>query len=118
PIHMAYGFNITLGDKVYVNAGCTILDSAKVTLGNRTMLGPNVGIYCAEHHKEAALRAQGLERAHPISIGNDVWIGGAALILPGVTIADGAIVGAGAVVTHNVAAGQIVVGNPARPKPD
>lgn len=115
PFHCAYGFNITLGDGVYINAGCTILDSGAVKIGPRTLLGPNVQIYCAEHNKDPILRSQGQEIAHPVEIGSDVWIGGAAVILPGVTIGDGAIVGAGSVVTRSVAAGSIVAGNPARP---
>jgi maltose O-acetyltransferase len=114
PFHCAYGVNITLGDGVYINAGCTILDSGAVTIGARSMLGPAVQIYCADHHRDPVLRAQGQEIARPVEIGCDVWIGGAAVILPGVTIGDGAIVGAGSVVTREVAAGSTVAGNPAR----
>ncbi|UTS80125.1 sugar O-acetyltransferase [Phaeobacter piscinae] len=117
PFHCAYGINITLGDQVYMNAGCTILDSAPVRIGDRSMLGPNVQIYCADHHRDPALRAKGLEVARPVTLGSDVWIGGGAIILPGVTIDDGAIVGAGAVVTRDVEAGVRVVGNPARALP-
>ncbi|MBA3038248.1 MAG: sugar O-acetyltransferase [Alphaproteobacteria bacterium] len=114
PFHCAYGFNLTLGDHVYLNAGCVILDTAAVTIGDRSMLGPAVQIYCAEHHKDRRLRSEGQEIARPVSIGTDVWIGGAAVILAGVTIGDGAIVGAGAVVTRDVPAGATVTGNPAR----
>ncbi|ACP27321.1 putative transferase hexapeptide protein [Sinorhizobium fredii NGR234] len=114
PFHCAYGMNITLGAGVYLNAGCTILDCAPVVIGDGSMLGPGVHIYCAEHHKDVALRRAGLEIDRPVTIGKDVWIGGGAIILPGVTIGDGAIVGAGAVVTKDVAAGVTVVGNPAR----
>jgi maltose O-acetyltransferase len=114
PFHCSYGINITLRAGVYLNAGCTILDSAPVTIGDRSMLGPGVHIYCAEHHKDIALRRAGLEIARPVTIGKDVWIGGGAIILAGVTIDDGAIVGAGAVVTRDVAPGARVVGNPAR----
>ncbi|WP_429810766.1 sugar O-acetyltransferase [Ensifer sp. B1-9] len=117
PFHCSYGINIHLGARVYLNAGCTILDSGRVTIGEGTMLGPSVQIYCAEHHKDAVLRRQGLEVARPVTIGSDVWIGGGAIILGGVTIGDGAIVGAGSVVTKDVAAAAIVVGNPARPLP-
>jgi len=115
PFHCAYGFNIALGKNVYLNAGCTILDSAKVTIGDGAMLGPAVQIYCAEHHLDPVPRAQGIEIAKPVTIGRDVWIGGGAILLAGVTVGDGAIVGAGSVVTRDVAAGVTVVGNPARP---
>ncbi len=79
------------------------------------MLGPSVQIYCAEHAKDPALRADGLEVAHPVTIGENVWIGGGAIILPGVSIGDRAIIGAGSVVTKSVAPDETVVGNPARP---
>ncbi|AZN96014.1 sugar O-acetyltransferase [Mesorhizobium sp. M9A.F.Ca.ET.002.03.1.2] len=115
PFHCAYGFNIFLGDGVFLNAGCTILDTAPVRIGKGTLLGPNVQIYCAEHHKEAAGRKAGLEIAKPVEIGENAWIGGSAIILGGVSTGDGAIVGAGAVVTRDVAANTTVVGNPARP---
>ncbi|MFD1985613.1 sugar O-acetyltransferase [Mesorhizobium newzealandense] len=114
PFHCAYGFNIFLGDGVFLNAGCTILDTASVRIGKRTLLGPNVQIYCAEHHKEAAGRQAGLEIARPVEIGSNAWIGGSAIILGGISIGDGAVVGAGAVVTRDVAANTTVVGNPAR----
>ncbi|WP_331372934.1 sugar O-acetyltransferase [Sinorhizobium chiapasense] len=114
PFHCSYGMNITLGARVYLNAGCTILDSAPVVIGADTMLGPGVQIYCAEHHKDPALRREGLELARPVAIGENVWIGGGGIILAGVTVGDGAIVGAGAVVTRDVAPGATVVGNPAR----
>lgn len=115
PFHCSYGMNISLGKRVYINAGCTILDSASVRIGAGSMLGPGVHIYCAEHHKDAELRGQGLEIARPVTIGNSVWIGGGAILVGGVTVGDGAIIGAGAVVTKDVARGATVVGNPARP---
>jgi maltose O-acetyltransferase len=113
--HCPYGFNIHLGDEVFLNAGCVILDTAPVRIGARTLIGPRVQIYCAEHHKDPAKRRAGLEIARPVTIGEDVWIGGSAIILAGVTIGDRAIVGAGSVVTREVAADARVVGNPARP---
>ena len=113
PFHCSYGFNISLGENVYLNAGCTILDSAPVEIGRGSMLGPSVHIYCADHHRDIALRASGIERARPVIIGEDVWVGGGAIILPGLRIGNGAIVGAGSVVTKDVAAGDTVVGNPA-----
>jgi maltose O-acetyltransferase len=114
PFHVAYGPNLHLADGVYLNAGCVILDTAPVSIGARTMLGPHVQIYCADHHRGRAERLQGLERALPVAIGAEVWIGGGAIIMPGVTIGDGAIVGAGAVVTRDVVEGGQVVGVPAR----
>lgn len=112
--HCPYGFNIRLGDAVYFNAGCIILDTAPVRIGDRSMFGPGVHIYTAQHHKDRIKRSQGLEIALPVTIGADVWVGGGAIIMPGVTIGDGAIIGAGSVVTKDVGAGQTVVGNPAR----
>ncbi len=116
PFHCAYGINIRLGDQVFLNAGCTILDCAAVTIEDQCQLGPNVQIYCAEHHQDPIKRSvEGLEIARPVHIGKRVWIGGGAIILAGVTIGEGAVIGAGSVVTKDVAPGQVVVGNPARP---
>jgi len=112
--HCIYGMNISLGEGVYINAGCSILDTARVTIGNSTMLGPAVQIYCVEHHLDADKRKAGLEISRPVIIGKNVWIGGGAIILSGVCIGDNAVVGAGAVVTKDVAANTIVIGNPAR----
>jgi len=114
PFHCSYGVNIHLGDRVYINAGAVLLDSGPVRIGDGTMLGPGVHIYCADHHPDAPLRRQGIERALPVAIGRDVWGGGAAVLLPGVSVGDGAIIGAGAVVRGNVAAGERVAGVPAR----
>jgi maltose O-acetyltransferase len=117
PFHCAYGFNITLGSGAFINAGCIILDTAAVHIGDKTLLGPNVQIYCAEHHTDAVKRAAGLEIARPVHIGDNAWIGGGAIILGGVRVGSGAIVGAGSVVSRDVAAGITVVGNPARSIP-
>lgn len=114
PFHCSYGVNLHLGPQVYLNAGCVVLDSAPVRIGARSMLGPGVHIYCAEHHHDPALRGQGIEIARPVTLGADVWIGGRAVIMAGVRIGDGAIVAAGAVVTRDVAAGAKVAGVPAR----
>jgi len=115
PFHCSYGFNIELGELSFLNAGCVILDSAPVTIGAHSMLGPGVHIYCADHHRDIETRRAGIERALPVRIGTDVWIGGGAIILPGVNIGDGAIVAAGAVVSRDVAPGARVAGVPARP---
>ena len=114
PVHIAYGHNLTLADTVYINANCVFLDTARLAIGAGTMLGPAVQIYCAQHHTDPAKRAAGLEIAHPVPIGSNVWIGGGAIVMPGVTIGDNAIVGAGSVVLKDVARGARVVGNPAR----
>ena len=114
PFHCAYGFNVHLGDDVFLNTGCVILDSAPVQIGDGTMCGPGVHIYCATHHSDIAKRRAGIENARPVTIGENVWLGGGAIILPGITIGDGAIVGAGSVVTRDVAAEGRVAGNPAR----
>ena len=115
PFHAAYARNLALGAQVYINAGAVILDTAPVRIGRRTMLGPAVHIYCADHAHGFEERRRGLERALPVNIGEDVWIGGGAILLPGITVGDGAIIGAGAVVTRDVAPGMRVAGNPARP---
>ena len=114
PFHCDYGYNISLGAGVFLNFNCIILDVVKVAIGDRTQIGPGVQILTADHPRDPAQRRAGLDFGRPIVIGADVWIGGGAIVLPGVTIGDGAIVGAGAVVTRDVAAGATVVGNPAR----
>ncbi|WP_322964047.1 sugar O-acetyltransferase [Sphingomonas fuzhouensis] len=115
PFHCDYGYNIALGERVFLNFGCVILDVVGVEIGAGTQIGPGVQILTADHPRDPALRAQGLEYGRPIRIGANVWIGGGALILPGVTIGDDAIIGAGSVVTRDVARGATVIGNPARP---
>ncbi|MDB5379316.1 MAG: maltose acetyltransferase [Rubritepida sp.] len=114
PFHCDYGWNIHLGAGAFLNFNCVILDVVPVSIGDRTQIGPGVQILAADHPRDAATRAAGLESGRPIRIGADVWIGGGALILPGVTIGDGGIIGAGAVVTRDVPAGATAVGNPAR----
>lgn len=114
PFHCDYGFNIAIGAGAFMNFNCVILDVVAVRIGDRTQIGPGVQILTADHPRDAATRATGLEFGRPITIGADVWIGGGALILPGVTIGDGAVIGAGAVVTRDVPAGARAVGNPAR----
>jgi len=114
PFHCDYGFNIHLGASVFVNFNCVILDVVDVVIGDRTQIGPGVQILSADHPRDAATRATGLEFGRPIRIGRNVWIGAGAIILPGVSVADDALIGAGSVVTRDVPAGTTVVGNPAR----
>ncbi len=114
PFFCDYGYNVRLGDEVFLNFNCVILDVVEVTIGDRTQIGPAVQIYAADHPRDADTRRSGLEFGRPVKIGSDVWIGGGAIILPGITIGDGAVIGAGSVVTRDVAAGQTVTGNPAR----
>ena len=117
PFFCDYGYNIHLGEEVFLNFNCVILDVVEVTIGDRTQIGPAVQIYAADHPRDAATRRTGIEFGRPVRIGSDVWIGGGAILLPGVTIGDGALIGAGSVVTRDVEAGQTVTGNPARPRP-
>ena len=114
PFHCDYGSTIHLEDNVFLNFGCMILDVVTVRIGAGTQIGPGVQILTADHLSDPAARSQMLEFGRPITIGRNVWIGGGALILPGVTVGDNAIVGAGSVVTRDVPAGSTVVGNPAR----
>ncbi|MGU5658636.1 sugar O-acetyltransferase [Aeromonas veronii] len=114
PLYCTYGRHIHLGKDSYINMGATLLDNAPIRIGAHVMIGPNVQIYTAAHALEADERIQGTETALPVTIEDKVWIGGGAILLPGVTIGREAIVGAGAVVTKDVPAGARVVGNPAR----
>jgi maltose O-acetyltransferase len=114
PFHCDYGYNIRLGDGVFLNFNCVILDVALVTIGAGTQIGPGVQIYAADHPRDATARRTGVEFGRPVTIGCNVWIGGGAIILPGVTIGDDAIIGAGSVVTRDVPEGATARGNPAR----
>ena len=114
PFYCSYGQNIYIGDHVYLNVLCTILDCNEVHIGHNVMIGPGVQIYTAAHLLQAEPRIQGWEVAKPIVIEENVWLGGGAILLPGVRIGRNAVVGAGAVVPKSVPANTIVVGNPAR----
>jgi maltose O-acetyltransferase len=116
PFFCDYGFNIRLGRDAFLNFDCVILDVCEVEIGDGAQIGPAVQIYAADHPRDPAERRAGLEFGRPVRVGRNVWIGGGAIILPGVTIGDDAIVAAGAVVTRDVAAGSTVMGNPARAK--
>ena len=109
-----YGRNISLGRDVFVNFNAVILDVCAVAVGDGAQIGPAVQIYAADHPRDPARRRAGIEWGRPVSIGRNVWIGGGAIILPGVSVGDDAVVGAGSVVTRDVPAGATVVGNPAR----
>lgn len=113
PFRCDYGSNIYLGEKVYFNFDCVILDVCEVRIGNNVFIAPGVHIYAATHPLEAELRRT-QEYGKPVTIGNDVWIGGRAIICPGVTIGDRSVIGAGSVVTKEVPVGVVVAGNPAR----
>ena len=115
PFHCDYGENVAVGERFYANAGCVLLDCAPITLGDRVLLGPGVHLYAATHPVDAETRRRNLEYARPITIGDDVWIGGSAVVLPGVTIGDRAVIGAGSVVTSNVPADVVAAGNPCLP---
>lgn len=114
PFHCDYGYNIHLGEGVFLNFNCVILDVTEVIIGDKTQIAPGVQILTADHPRDPRQRESGLELGRPIRIGRNVWIGAGALILPGMTIGDDALVGAGSVVTRDVPAGATVVGNPAR----
>jgi maltose O-acetyltransferase len=117
PFYCDYGYNIALGAGVFMNFGCVLLDVAAIEIGDGCQIGPSVQILTADHPRDPEMRRRGLESGKPIRIGRNVWIGGGAILLPGVTVGDDAIIGAGSVVTRNVAAGATVVGNPARRLP-
>lgn len=114
PFHCDYGYNIRLGDGVFLNFNCVFLDVVSIEIGAGTQIGPAVQVYAADHPRDPARRRAGLEFGRPVKIGANVWIGGGAIVLPGVAVGDDAIVGAGAVVTRDVPAGATVAGNPAR----
>ena len=114
PFYCDYGYNIKLGDKVFFNFNCVVLDVTYVTIGSRTLFGPNVQVYTATHPLNHIERASGLEYAKPITIGEDVWVGGSAVICPGVTIGDRSVIGAGSVVTKDIPADVFAAGNPCR----
>lgn len=114
PFYCDYGTNIKLGKNVYMNYGCTFLDVNEIEVGDNTMFAPHVSVYTATHPVEYDLRNQSQEYGFKIKIGKNCWIGGNVIIMPKVTIGDGSVIGAGAVVTKDVPPNSIVVGNPGR----
>ena len=114
PFHCDYGYNIALGDNVYFNFNCVVLDVVRVEIGSNVLIGPSVQIYTATHPIKAEERRTGLEYGRPVSIGDDVWIGGGSIICPGVKIGARSTIGAGSVVTRDVPSDVVAAGNPCR----
>lgn len=114
PFHCDYGYNISLGKNFYMNVNCVILDEAKVTFGDNVFIAPGCGFFTAGHPFDVELRNAGIEYARPITIGDNVWIGGNVTILPGVTIGDNCVIGAGSVVCKDIPADSLAVGNPCK----
>ncbi|MEU3098106.1 sugar O-acetyltransferase [Streptomyces sp. NPDC006967] len=115
PLYVDYGSNISIGARTFVNYNLTALDVARITIGEDCQIGPGVQLLTPTHPVEPEPRRDKLEAALPITIGNNVWLGGGAIVCPGVTIGDNSVIGAGAVVTRDVPADVVAVGNPARP---
>jgi maltose O-acetyltransferase len=114
PFHCDYGTWITIGARTFVNFGAVFLDAAPITIGEDVQIGPNVQLLTPEHELDTERRRAGWERALPVTIGDNVWLGGGVIVCPGVTIGENTVVGAGAVVTRDLPAGVLAVGNPAR----
>lgn len=114
PFYCDYGANIKIGNSVFFNFNCVVLDVAQVTIGHRTKIGPNVQIYTATHPIDYKGRATGLELGKKIMIGEDVWIGGASIICPGVTIGDRTVIGVGSIVTKDIPSDVFAAGNPCK----
>ena len=109
-----YGYNIEIGDNFYVNHNCVMLDCAKIRFGNNVLIAPNCGFYTAAHPLDVNNRIKWLEFAHPITIGNNVWIGANTIVLPNVVIGDNVVIGAGSVVTKDIPSNSLAYGSPCR----
>ena len=114
PFYCDYGKHISVGQRFFANFNLTILDEARVTIGDDCFIGPNVSVYTACHSTDPVERNTRQEWARPVTIGHNVWIGGSSTILPGVTIGDNVTIGAGSVVVHDIPANSVAVGNPCR----
>ena len=114
PFYCDYGTNIELGDNVFFNFNCVVLDVMPVKIGSNVFCAPGVQIYTAKHPVDAAIRREMLEYAEPVTIGDDVWLGGGTLVMPGVTIGARSVIGAGSVVTKDIPSDVVAVGNPCK----
>lgn len=114
PFICDYGYNIEIGESFYSNHNLVILDANKVKFGNNVFIAPNCGFYTAGHPLDYESRNKGLEYAKPIEVGNNVWIGGNVVVLPGVSIGDNVVIGAGSIVTKDIPSNSVAVGNPCR----
>ncbi|MCH5196449.1 MAG: sugar O-acetyltransferase [Oscillospiraceae bacterium] len=114
PFWCDYGYNIEVGDNFYANHGLVILDGAKVIFGNNVFIAPQCGFYTAGHPLDFPTRNSGLEYALPITVGDNVWIGGMVCVMPGVTIGSGSVIGGGSVVVHDIPENSLAVGNPCK----
>lgn len=114
PFMCDYGNNITIGDHSFINMNCYFMDGAPITLGSHVFVGPSTGFYTAHHPLNYHYRNQGLEKALPITIGDNVWIGANVNIMPGVTIGSGCVIGSGSIVTKDIPADHLAVGSPCK----
>lgn len=114
PVYVDYGSNVRLGTGVFLNYGCQLADVAPITIGDHCQIGPNVQLLTPIHPLDPQRRQDRWERAAAVTLGRNVWVGGGAILCPGVSVGDSAVIGAGAVVTQDVPAGVLAVGNPAR----
>ena len=114
PFFCDYGSNIEVGDNVFINCYCVFLDEAKITIGSNVFIAPQCGFYTAGHPLDKDLRRRKLEYSLPITIGDDVWIGGMVCVMPGVTIGSGSVIGGGSVVVNDIPSGVLAAGNPCR----
>ncbi|WP_434796099.1 sugar O-acetyltransferase [Staphylococcus equorum] len=115
PFQVDYGYNVFLGNNVFVNHDCYFMDGGKIFIGDNVFIGPKCGLYTAVHPLQYQQRNIGLEQALPINIGNNVWLGANVIVLPGVQIGDGAVIGAGSVVAKDIPENVLAVGTPAKP---
>lgn len=114
PFWCDYGSNIHIGENFFANHNCVILDAACVTFGDNVFIGPDCGFYTAGHPIDSERRNKGLEYARPITVGSNVWFGGGVKVLPGVTVGDNTVIGAGSIVTKDIPPGVTAAGNPCR----